>query len=166
MTDIEVRRRAVSRVLLLNEHDSLFLFDTRLAYTRAWVAPGGGVEPGETHEDGALRELEEETGVRGVELSPCIWEVHFRFARGGAIYDQRERYFVARVASFEIDTSRWTESEAGQILGHRWWSADEIARARADFRPANLAELLPEILAGRLPAPPLRAPVERAARTV
>lgn len=31
----------------------------------SWVIPGGGVELEETHQDAALRELEEEAGLRG-----------------------------------------------------------------------------------------------------
>jgi 8-oxo-dGTP pyrophosphatase MutT (NUDIX family) len=34
-------------------------------YTGEWVAPKGGIEPGETAEAAALREAEEEAGVRG-----------------------------------------------------------------------------------------------------
>jgi 8-oxo-dGTP pyrophosphatase MutT (NUDIX family) len=30
----------------------------------AWCFPGGGIEPGETAREGAVRELEEETGIR------------------------------------------------------------------------------------------------------
>ena len=35
-----------------------------------WSLVGGGVEPGETYADAAVRELEEETEVTGVDLDP------------------------------------------------------------------------------------------------
>ncbi|MFV0340808.1 MAG: NUDIX hydrolase [Parachlamydiaceae bacterium] len=34
-------------------------------HLKAWVLPGGGVDPGESYEDCALRELKEETGISG-----------------------------------------------------------------------------------------------------
>ena len=32
-------------------------------YPDLWLVPGGGLEPGETHQEGMLRELREETGL-------------------------------------------------------------------------------------------------------
>jgi 8-oxo-dGTP diphosphatase len=34
-------------------------------HLKVWVLPGGGVDPGESYEDSALRELKEETGISG-----------------------------------------------------------------------------------------------------
>lgn len=44
--------------------------------------------------------------------------------------------------------------EAELILGHRWWSAPEIAASRDTFVPHRLGELLPPLLLGELPALP------------
>ncbi|MET0422196.1 MAG: NUDIX domain-containing protein, partial [Acidimicrobiia bacterium] len=57
--NIATRSRACAVVVrdgfvLLVQHRGLF-----------WTLPGGGVEPGESDEDAAVRELREETGVRG-----------------------------------------------------------------------------------------------------
>jgi 8-oxo-dGTP pyrophosphatase MutT (NUDIX family) len=61
-----------------------------------WITPGGALEPGETAEQVALRELQEETGIESVELSPCVWTRVHRFEWGGKRYEQRERFLVAR----------------------------------------------------------------------
>jgi 8-oxo-dGTP pyrophosphatase MutT (NUDIX family) len=163
--DPEVRLRPAARVLVLDASDRLLLFDAKLGYTRAWLAPGGAVEPGETYEEAAIRELEEETGLRNVHLSPCVCTVCFRFAYGGFVYDQRERYFAARVDRPEVSTSGWTVAETSEIQELRWWSLRELAASDGDFRPANLVDILPLVIRGAYPEPPLVAPVERSART-
>ncbi|GEP37301.1 NUDIX hydrolase [Nocardioides psychrotolerans] len=58
--------------VLLQERDSRPRIDPD-----RWGYPGGGVEPGETYEQAAYRELEEETGVR---LEPGTLELVGEFS--------------------------------------------------------------------------------------
>ncbi|MTA82269.1 MAG: NUDIX domain-containing protein, partial [Actinobacteria bacterium] len=59
--------RRVSRILLYDERDAVLLMLTASPLLSTpvirWLTPGGGVEPHETHHDGAVRELFEETGL-------------------------------------------------------------------------------------------------------
>ena len=163
---LEIRRRPVARVVVIDPHDRVLLFDTQLAYTRVWMTPGGGVEARETHEQAALRELWEETGFQGVTLSHCVWTVRFRFPRGGYLYDQHEHYFVARVGSSEISEAHRETLERTEIREQRWWTLPEISASPFSFRPDNLSALLPSILAGAYPEEPLIACVESSAQVV
>jgi len=60
---VGIRRRMVigARAVLLDGDKVLLL---RHTYMPGWHFPGGGVEPGETAEEAARRESEEETGIR------------------------------------------------------------------------------------------------------
>jgi 8-oxo-dGTP diphosphatase len=57
-----------------------------------WVVPGGVVDPGETPEDGARRELLEETGYRAGRLIHAYERVLDR-SEG---YSERQHYYVGR----------------------------------------------------------------------
>jgi 8-oxo-dGTP pyrophosphatase MutT (NUDIX family) len=163
---LQIRPRPVARVVVIDEHERVLLFDTQLAYTRVWMTPGGGVKAGETLEQAARRELWEETGFQGVALSRCVWTVRFSFPRNDIIYDQQEHYFVARVAAMDLSEANRELLEQTEIVGQRWWSLSEIQGSAFSFRPDNISALLPSILAGDYPEEPLLARVESSARVV
>jgi ADP-ribose pyrophosphatase YjhB (NUDIX family) len=150
--------RPASRVLVVDRLDRLLLFDgivPNRERTRLWCPPGGAVKADETFEEAALRELAEETGIAGVELGPCVWRREHVFEMFQKWYAADERYFLVRVATVEVDGSGREPVEAGLILGHRWWTASEIAASREIFVPRRLGELLPPLLRCEFPREPV-----------
>ena len=77
--------RDAARVLVIDETDQILLIrgqdPSRPEIGSWWYAPGGGLEPGESHSEAAARELWEETGLRAVIDTDPIWqrEVNFTF---------------------------------------------------------------------------------------
>jgi 8-oxo-dGTP pyrophosphatase MutT (NUDIX family) len=64
-----MRSRPSARLLVVNPSGQVLLFrfvhkNGPLAGQDYWATPGGGVEDEETFEQAAIRELEEETGIR------------------------------------------------------------------------------------------------------
>src|SRR5258705_287672 len=73
-----VIRRRVARVLLFDDQDRLLLFHVRDPADPTsdpwWYLPGGGMDPGESPEEAARRELFEETGIEDAEIGPVVLE--------------------------------------------------------------------------------------------
>ncbi|MEM0913963.1 MAG: NUDIX domain-containing protein [Planctomycetota bacterium] len=146
-----IQDRDAARVILLDEHDHVLLLRCgEPGHSRRWwIAPGGGLDPHETHEQAACRELREETGLERVELGPCVWHRTHEFDWLGQRLRQRERFFVARVTHFEPDRAHQTQDELMYLDGHRWWHVDEINRATANgesFAPRRIGCLLSDLL--------------------
>jgi 8-oxo-dGTP pyrophosphatase MutT (NUDIX family) len=133
--------RDAARVLLLDDADRVLLLrfaDLRTG-ARVWVTPGGAVEPGETSERAALRELEEETGLRDIELGPLVGDHRNHFVWNGRSYRQHDRYFVARAARAPVLSAPGLEF--GELLvAARWWDAVELAARAEPYAPFDLAD--------------------------
>ena len=143
MTNPQRERRAV-RILMLDERDRVLLF---LSARRGWwQAPGGGLKPGEDVRAAAAREIFEETGLHGLRLGAEVWRRRYLFTYDGVDYDQRERWFTARVDGFEPDFTRLTEEERIDLAGWRWWTLDELDATRDRFVIADFAQRLREIV--------------------
>jgi 8-oxo-dGTP diphosphatase len=82
-----------------------------------WSLPKGKVEPGETWEEAALREVWEETGVR-CELGAYLGETHYEVEYGA----KTVRWWAMTTEdepgpSNEVDAVRWaTPEEAAELL--------------------------------------------------
>jgi 8-oxo-dGTP pyrophosphatase MutT (NUDIX family) len=106
-----------------------------------YLFPGGGVEPGETPEEAAVREAREELGV-DVELGDLVYDEVFA--------GTRFLYFRARVVGGEFGTGGWPDhaerAEEERVLSgtHRpaWIALDDLAGK--DIRPPELAKLVVE----------------------
>lgn len=151
--------RHAARVVLFDAAGRVLLFPFSVPLgdgrtRKVWITPGGGLEAGESHEDGAARELWEETGMR-LPLGPCVWTRSHLLRWGGRVIEQRERYFVASAHSSAIDTANWTDEERIVLGEHRWWSSAEIAASWDYFAPRSLAEAMLPLLAGDYPAQPI-----------
>jgi 8-oxo-dGTP pyrophosphatase MutT (NUDIX family) len=145
--------RCAARVLLLDERDhALFLHaeEPALRY-RFWVMPGGGLEPGESFEEAARREVLEETGWDVLPVA-CLWYRAHRHQWNGRPAFQYERYFLARVPGHS--PTPHALSPDGYIVGHRWWGQEDLLACRDDFAPRHIRELLPPLLRGEIPLEP------------
>jgi ADP-ribose pyrophosphatase YjhB (NUDIX family) len=126
-------------VILLDEADRvlLILFEDAERRSRWWATPGGAMKPRETHEDGAVREIREETGLQLVALGPWVWTREHVFEFAGQVYDQQERFFMARVASFMPQVTGLEAAETAVVRDLRWWTVEELQSADEELIPTR-----------------------------
>lgn len=152
--------RFTARVLLLDPHGRILLMKGRLPSDPAgpsfWFTVGGGLEPGESVRETAAREIVEETGYADAELGPIVWcgEAMLRDADQRLVHF-RETYIVARTQGGALSRAGWQPHEHELTDDLRWWTLAELQRTDATVYPIGLADLLPDVLAGRFAGEPL-----------
>ena len=140
------RERRAARVIVTDGTAVLMFADTDpgLPGSRWWVTPGGGIDPGESPVQAALRELVEETGLV-VATEELVGPVMTRVVVHGysdQILRQHETFFVLGVERFEPDTSRHTQAEQLTLAGHAWIPLDDLADWVEPVWPQALVDLL------------------------
>ena len=132
-------RRQAARAVVLDERDRVLLIKARDPFFPGkgewWELPGGGMEPGEPSATAAAREILEETGLRGVDVGPCVWQHDARFTFAGLSFDQLEHIHVARWQG-DGDSAPYRPGglemlEAMAFSGYQWWTAPELAELAA-----------------------------------
>lgn len=153
---LPVVERQCVRLVVLDATDRLLLFHTRdIANPDLgmwWELPGGGIDPGETYLDTAIRELAEETGivVTPDQVGAPTWRrsASFRYRRERRL--QHEMVMTVRlpVPGPPVDGTDRLEHEILDYVDFRWWPVVEVLGSDQRFYPGRLPALLPALLRG------------------
>ena len=157
-----MRTRNVARIVAINPANEVLLLQYR--HDRSldpekpelreyWVPPGGGLHSGESFEDAAMRELEEETGMQPSSVGSWVWTRRVNLRYQAEDWLQVERYFVVRVSPPDTLRNSTAEEEIADI---QWWSLESLRESDAVFFPEPFPELVEPLLNGDLPPEPLQ----------
>ena len=139
-------------VMLVNTRGHIFVGQRKDRDQDAWQMPQGGVDPGETTRDAAIRELWEETGVieklitveaesLGLiaydlphELVPNIWKGRYR--------GQEQKWFLFRFHGADEDINIATEHP--EFSEWKWMPKEELVANIVPFKRAVYEQVLAE----------------------
>jgi ADP-ribose pyrophosphatase YjhB (NUDIX family) len=132
------------RGILLTADDEVLLMRMALPWypEPVWVTPGGGLEAGESAEEGLLRELREETGKERFAIGPEVWARTFTIEHAGIAVRAHERYFLVRCRRIEPRTEALEVLERSWFVAFRWWPVSELRSTSDLTSPENLAEIV------------------------
>ena len=154
-----MRLRQAARAVVLDPADRILLVRFEFPARTVWAAPGGGIEPGETHEHAIVRELAEEAGLDGRRARAVDLDARARdpVPRRPAGTGRCERYYVL-VARRRFEPAPGFTAEqlaAEYVTGMRWWTQEELAASDELFAPRRLPELVAALLRDGPPGEPV-----------
>ena len=133
------RYRPCVGILLLNQSDQIFVGE-RLDAPDAWQMPQGGIDPGESALDAAIRELREETSIEttkpiGVDDTWRTYTLPREISRkawGGKFLGQAQIWVAFRFTGEDADIDISTdEPEFGRW---KWTDPKTLIREIVDFK--------------------------------
>ena len=158
MTDLPYRP-AVG-IMLLNHSGKVWVGQRLDNITNAWQMPQGGLDKGEDALQGALRELEEETGIAPdrVEVIACgsrefdydlppelqgkLWKGRYR--------GQRQTWFLCRFVGDDADVD--LETEHPEFNAWKWVDAELLPELIVPFKRQLYTDVLAEFRDRIVPA--------------
>ncbi|TMJ18965.1 MAG: RNA pyrophosphohydrolase [Alphaproteobacteria bacterium] len=137
-------------VMLLNGEGKALVGQRLDSTLEAWQLPQGGLDEGETPEQGAFRELEEETGIpsRLVEIVACCpEELYYDLPDDligkmwkGKWRGQRQTWFLARFLGQDSDVNIATAEP--EFRAWKWAEPAELPAMIVPFKKALYGQLL------------------------
>lgn len=105
-----------------------------------WSLPKGHVEAGETHEDAAVREVQEETGIEGSVVAP-LGTIDFWFMADDRRVHKTVHHFLLAAHGGELSDA---DREVSEVA---WVPLDEVSGRLAYADERRLMEKVPALLA-------------------
>ncbi len=148
--------RLSARAILFNKADDSILLIKHLdlesestkEFTQGfWALPGGGLKPSETFEQGLMREIHEETGIKDIKLVRCVMSRLVNLDINQKKRNYYERYFLAETAERQINPAGLTANEKKQLVAFKWWKIPEIGCTDELIFPRSLAKNLDKLFA-------------------
>jgi 8-oxo-dGTP pyrophosphatase MutT (NUDIX family) len=161
--DLPIRERDAVRLVVRDTLDRILLFHTHEPtvpeYGQWWELPGGGIEPGETYRQAAVRELHEETGIAisDSQVGEPTWTRDGSFRHRSLRHLQHEVVVAVQLEQPgpDVDERNRLEYEMEDYFDFRWWPIGQVAASTERFYPGSLPHLLTRFLAGETIAEPL-----------
>ena len=142
--------RPAAGVMLLNREGKVWVGQRLDSTIEAWQMPQGGLDPGEDAEAGALRELEEETGISRdkVELiARCPVELDYDLPDDlvgklwkGKWRGQRQTWFLMRFIGEDHDVNLQTKEP--EFRAWRWAEPADLPELIVPFKQGLYREVL------------------------
>lgn len=134
--------RPAAGIMLVNREGKVWVGQRLDSKLEAWQMPQGGLDEGEDAEEGALRELEEETGIRRdlVEIvARCPRELTYDLPEDlvGVVWKekwrgQRQTWFLARFLGTDEDVNLQTAHP--EFRAWRWSDVDDLPAMIVPFK--------------------------------